>query len=141
AGKGSEARDRVAVGHQQFAAVAGELGEAAPLDAQELHELLQAAFDLAVHLVGGEVDEGGRKPRQHGLEAQPLFQRVEEGRALPGLPPGLPPGPDRTVVRPSGRDAMLIHNPLASPDRTGSGGRLTRNRTVAATITGTWARK
>ena len=70
------------MGHHEFAAILGELCQAAAVDVQKLDDLLQPALDLAVHFLGRQVDEGGRQPRQQGLEAQTLVQQFEQAQTV-----------------------------------------------------------
>ena len=66
--------------------VLGELTEAAPLDSQEVDELLQSLLDLSIDQVGGHVDEGGGQVCEQPLEPEALVQllrQFEIDRELP----------------------------------------------------------
>src|SRR5207245_2654901 len=77
-----KAWDRVAVRRYQLAAGFRELGQGAPLDLQEVHDLLKSAPDLAIHLLGREIDEGGGEPSEQAFEAQPLVQQIDQAGTL-----------------------------------------------------------
>ncbi len=70
---------------QDSLVVLGDLTEAAPLDSEEVDELLQSLLDLSIDQVGGHVDEGGGKIREQPLEAEALLRllpQIEIGRDL-----------------------------------------------------------